>query len=71
MDDDEVCPVLFTDPKNAGKFKQADVWVDTASGSGYNPSNDFFVGGGFYMNTISNNNNKPHVLLSNGTSTRG
>ena len=70
-DDDKVCPILFTDPKNAGKFKQADVWVDTEDGSGYNPSNDFFVGGGFYINTISNNDNKPHVLLSNGTWTRG
>lgn len=71
VDDNKICPILFTDPKNAGKFKQADVWVDTEDGSGYNPFNDFFVGGGFYINTISNNNNKPHVLLSNGTWTRG
>lgn len=71
VDDNKVCPILFTDPKNAGKFKQADVWVDTEDGSGYNPYNDFFVGGGFCINTISNNDNKPHVLLSNGTWTRG
>lgn len=58
----QVYPLIYTDPKNIGKFKNAELFVDTAGSSGYNPYEDLFVANGFVKQDSDNN----YVLLGGG-----
>lgn len=60
--ENQVYPLVYTDPKNIGKFKSAELFVDTAGESGYNPYNDTFVAEGFIKHGSNNN----YVLLGGG-----
>ena len=60
--ENQVYPLVYTDPKNIGKFKSAELFVDTAGESGYNPYNDTFVAEGF----IKHGSNNTYVLLGGG-----
>jgi hypothetical protein len=58
----DLYPIIFTDPKNVGNFKSAELFVDTQEGAGFNPSTDYFYGGGFVNYNSSDND----VLLGGG-----
>ena len=60
--ENQVYPLVYTDPKNIGKFKSAEFFVDTAGTSGYNPYNDSFVAMSFIKQDSDNN----HILLGGG-----
>lgn len=60
--ENKVYPLVYTDPKNIGKFKSAELFVDTAGTSGYNPYNDSFVA----MSFIKQDSDNTYVLLGGG-----
>lgn len=60
--ENQVYPLVYTDPKNIGKFKSAELFVDTAGTSGYNPYNDSFVA----MSFIKQDSDNTYVLLGGG-----
>ena len=60
--ENQVYPLVYTDPKNIGKFKSAEFFVDTAGTSGYNPYNDSFVA----MSFIKQDSDNTYVLLGGG-----
>lgn len=60
---DQVYPLVYTDPKNIGKFKSAELFVDTAGESGYNPYSDLFVADGF----VKHGSDNEHILLGDGS----
>lgn len=60
--ENQVYPLVYTDPKNIGKFKNAELFVDTAGTSGYNPYDDSFVA----MSFIKQDSNNNYILLGGG-----
>ena len=60
--ENQVYPLVYTDPKNIGKFKSAELFVDTAGTSGYNPYNDSFVA----MSFVKQDSDNTYVLLGGG-----
>lgn len=60
---DDVYPVIFTDPKHCGKNNaNADLFIDSIAGSGYNPNTDMFVSHGY----VKHNSSDAYILLGGG-----
>lgn len=62
ISDNKIYPVVFTDSENCGKNNNAELFIDSIAGSGYNPATDMFVSAGY----VKHNSSDSYVLLGGG-----